>query len=721
MFRKFGGLNYAQHNNIISNNLQSSNNLNIPNVIGEPNTKITTLSHIDMSGNSLINVGNVFFSSGGSQTSNYAFVNSVNKFTQENYFQTRPICTDTNAIEFDTCLITYGDLKNYFITDGIALLNPTSSQTFNGNNTFTNSLSLPNGLKIGTTYGISNSGEGDFNSINSSLTNPPFKIDTSGNISGANVNFNGSSYNFTTYRPVITGTISPTNPSSNSLITYADLTNYFITNGVALLNPTSLQIFNGYSEFTNSLKLSDGLTIGTTTNGFDNLGNIFGVNAFLTGNLNLYSNANGVIFSNEIINPNGNNGLYIQNANVACDYGITIGNGSKNSKQYLCSINPYNNNTIYFDYYDILKFRQAPNATWTSTSTLNTVLTIDNTNNFTFNGSSYNFTTYRPTITGTITPSPSSTPLPNNTLVTYADLTNYVGSNIAYTNVVNTFTKNNVFNNGITMTGGGQPQSLTFYNNLGNQQIGYIYAYSSSLDFRFIYEAPLTFYAGNDAQSTIKPLMLTNLTPTNIGTPTNPNYITNSPGYVVQFDCVSTSNYALDASGNLLGPSNALTYCRPQCNQAHYTSYTSPPNPYDLITYQDLLNYSPTVPVLIPLDSPQTFTVSNNYTIIGSTPIHINAGTYIFNLYLSNMTFTTSTPPVGATIISYLALGSGVSIQFCNIQSNYFINGSYNMSGVIICNIPNNTTFTVQLQITINNSTITYNTGDNKGVTYFRL
>jgi len=71
-FRKFGGLNYSASNNIVRNNLANSDNLTISKKLGLLNSKIPVESHLDMSGNSIMNVGSIFFFADGSvQTTAY--------------------------------------------------------------------------------------------------------------------------------------------------------------------------------------------------------------------------------------------------------------------------------------------------------------------------------------------------------------------------------------------------------------------------------------------------------------------------------------------------------------------------------------------------------------------------------------------------------------------------------------------------------------------------
>jgi hypothetical protein len=60
-FRKYGGLNYASSNNIVRNHYCNSDNLTISDKIGLLNSKILNESHIDMSGNSILGVRDIYF------------------------------------------------------------------------------------------------------------------------------------------------------------------------------------------------------------------------------------------------------------------------------------------------------------------------------------------------------------------------------------------------------------------------------------------------------------------------------------------------------------------------------------------------------------------------------------------------------------------------------------------------------------------------------------
>ena len=65
-FKQFGGLNYAAKNNIIGNLYSTSGNLGITSSLGQDNSKIVCQSHLDLSGNSLLHVGNIYFMDGSS-------------------------------------------------------------------------------------------------------------------------------------------------------------------------------------------------------------------------------------------------------------------------------------------------------------------------------------------------------------------------------------------------------------------------------------------------------------------------------------------------------------------------------------------------------------------------------------------------------------------------------------------------------------------------------
>jgi len=71
-FKKFGGLNYSAKNNIVGNLYSSSTNSGTANIIGLENSKITSQSHLDMSANSVMHIGSLYFMDGTIQSTAYA-------------------------------------------------------------------------------------------------------------------------------------------------------------------------------------------------------------------------------------------------------------------------------------------------------------------------------------------------------------------------------------------------------------------------------------------------------------------------------------------------------------------------------------------------------------------------------------------------------------------------------------------------------------------------
>ena len=71
-FKQFGGLNYSAKNNIVGNLYTSSTNSGTANIIGQENSKITSQSHLDMSANSLMHIGSLYFMDGTIQSTAYA-------------------------------------------------------------------------------------------------------------------------------------------------------------------------------------------------------------------------------------------------------------------------------------------------------------------------------------------------------------------------------------------------------------------------------------------------------------------------------------------------------------------------------------------------------------------------------------------------------------------------------------------------------------------------
>lgn len=67
-FRRYGGLNFSANNNITKSYISNSEQLNINNYSGLPNSKEVFASHVDLSGNSILHTGTVYFQDGTSMS-----------------------------------------------------------------------------------------------------------------------------------------------------------------------------------------------------------------------------------------------------------------------------------------------------------------------------------------------------------------------------------------------------------------------------------------------------------------------------------------------------------------------------------------------------------------------------------------------------------------------------------------------------------------------------
>ena len=63
-FRRYGGLNYSANNNITRSYINNSEQVNINNYSGLPNSKETFAGHLDLSGNSILHTGSIYFQDG---------------------------------------------------------------------------------------------------------------------------------------------------------------------------------------------------------------------------------------------------------------------------------------------------------------------------------------------------------------------------------------------------------------------------------------------------------------------------------------------------------------------------------------------------------------------------------------------------------------------------------------------------------------------------------
>jgi hypothetical protein len=133
-FRKYGGLNYASSNNIVRNHYCNNDNLTISDKIGLLNSKILNESHIDMSGNSILGVKDIYFYNGSvfNGTSGGDLLSSNNTFTGSNTFTVIPTApTPTPSGATSSQIATVGYVQSVI---------PSSSNyaLLNNSNTFTN-------------------------------------------------------------------------------------------------------------------------------------------------------------------------------------------------------------------------------------------------------------------------------------------------------------------------------------------------------------------------------------------------------------------------------------------------------------------------------------------------------------------------------------------------------------------------------------------------------
>ena len=63
-FRRYGGLNYSANNSITRSYISNSEQMNVNNYSGQKNSKETFASHVDMSGNSILHTGCIYFQDG---------------------------------------------------------------------------------------------------------------------------------------------------------------------------------------------------------------------------------------------------------------------------------------------------------------------------------------------------------------------------------------------------------------------------------------------------------------------------------------------------------------------------------------------------------------------------------------------------------------------------------------------------------------------------------
>lgn len=153
-FKQFGGLNYAAKNNIIGNLYSTSVNSGTTNVIGQENSKIVCLSHLDMSANSVMHIGSLYFMDGTVQNTAYESSSGVPVFNNgiivNNGSQLNDGVHVTGGLTTDSLTISSGGTQNSilykngsgitnFFDFGVGQATQTLSVNSGGNLEWTNS------------------------------------------------------------------------------------------------------------------------------------------------------------------------------------------------------------------------------------------------------------------------------------------------------------------------------------------------------------------------------------------------------------------------------------------------------------------------------------------------------------------------------------------------------------------------------------------------------
>ena len=326
-FRQYGGLNRAATNNIVRNKYSNSDNPTISNYLGQINSKIVSESHIDLSGNSIMNVDNIYFMNGTTVNSDgLPGLNSANVWTGTNQFLNTIFDYSKSPGEKGQVLTSTGSQIKWEDPSGASL---GGDNDWTGANTFSALLTANDGITVSS---------GD-------LTISSGNLDVSGNTTSQNFTPRNSG-----------GYISG---KTNNTINYYSLTNHvFYIDSVELFritNDSGTPTINIYSNNINYLTQM-----------------YFGENADF-----VISNNSTGSFSSIILQTSYQNFIF-------ADDGITIptpiilgSSGSGLSGQVLASqgsnLGPIWVDTVADASYGLLN---SPN-TWTSTNTFNDGLTAN--------------------------------------------------------------------------------------------------------------------------------------------------------------------------------------------------------------------------------------------------------------------------------------------------------------------------------------------------------
>ena len=98
-FRRFGGITYSSTNNYVHSEYTNNSNMNITTRTGQLNSKELFRSHIDLSGNSILNVGCIYFEDGTVLCTAPPITNSI---TNTNTYETK---SNSYKLEIETSLL----------------------------------------------------------------------------------------------------------------------------------------------------------------------------------------------------------------------------------------------------------------------------------------------------------------------------------------------------------------------------------------------------------------------------------------------------------------------------------------------------------------------------------------------------------------------------------------------------------------------------------------
>jgi hypothetical protein len=110
-FRRYGGLNYSSTNNITRSYISNNEQMNINNYSGQANSKEVFASHVDMSGNSILNVQTIYFQDGTSMST----------------APTSGVSSSSSALNLSTVSPQYDTIPSYYSN----VVSSTFSQDYN--------------------------------------------------------------------------------------------------------------------------------------------------------------------------------------------------------------------------------------------------------------------------------------------------------------------------------------------------------------------------------------------------------------------------------------------------------------------------------------------------------------------------------------------------------------------------------------------------------------